>query len=42
MSKSRPRSSEWYCKECHKSYPMTGEEIQVMMNYAEQAAMGQQ
>lgn len=26
VSKSRPKSSEWYCQKCHKSYTMTVEE----------------
>lgn len=25
VSANRPRSSEWYCEKCHKSFPMASE-----------------
>lgn len=30
LSKSRPKSSEWYCEKCHKSYPLSTEEFAVL------------
>ena len=28
ISDHNPRASEWYCSKCHRSFPMSGDDLQ--------------